>query len=89
MDDERRPGTDRGTDTCVLKEMSEEPPQRVGQRLQAAPDVVEGLLGVQHENPIVVAHRLGFGAGSTDSRCSSVLFPAPGIPPSTTIEFRG
>jgi hypothetical protein len=70
-------------------QMSEGPPQRVEQRLQAAPDVVEGLLGVQHENPIVVAHRLGFGAGSTDSRCSSVLFPAPGIPPSTTIEFRG
>jgi hypothetical protein len=70
---------------AYLKEMSQGPPQRVGQRLQAAPDVVGGLLGVQQENPIVVAHRLGL----PNSRCSSVLFPAPGIPASTTIEFRG
>jgi hypothetical protein len=80
MDDERRPGTDRGTDTCVLKEMSEEPPQRVGQRLQAAPDVVGGLLGVQQENPIVVAHRLGFGAGSTEQPIQQRALPGAGDP---------
>jgi hypothetical protein len=51
--------------------------------------VVAGLFGVQHENPVVVAHWLGFGACGTEHAMQQRAFPAPGIPASTTIEFRG
>jgi hypothetical protein len=89
MDDQRRPGAHRGMDTCVLKEMSQGPPQWVGQPLQATPEVVAGLFGVQHENPSAL--RIGCVSAPMvpNRRCSSVLFPAPGIPASTTIEFGG